>query len=148
MPMERGIGDDGLKRVAKGVTAQEEQTDQQKRQEYWATVKTIAEEIKQEWMEDRDLDIHSRVFEDVDGSWYIIYYHANMIVLDATDNEDALDNAGVDIDTSQGWRHILTQVAFYAMEADVYEALAEIGWDGGESFEGVEDEEEEDEEEF
>lgn len=108
-------------------------------QDYWKNVKSIAEDIKDDWMRDPSLDVNERVWEEVDGHHYIIYYHANMVVLQNSDNDDAISDAGVDIDTSKGWRHILTQVAFYAMERDVYDALEELGFDG-EGFEMEEDE--------
>ena len=105
--------------------------------EYWNTVKAIAQDIKEEYQESGgDFDVEERIWEEVDGSEYIIYYHKNLEVLQNSDNSDEIDNVGAEIDTSKGWQAILTQVAFYAMEADVRDALSEIGygtaaWQGG-----------------
>ena len=64
------------------------------------------------------------VSESVDGSEYIIYYSANEIVLQASQNEP--DGAEVRAlrRKDAGWRTLRTLAAYLAMEADV---LAEVG---------------------
>lgn len=98
------------------------------RAEYWESVRSYAEGILEE-LEIKTLEdfaaredsgeISDRVWETVDNSQWIIYYSYNMTVLDASDNPDAFDDAGIELDVSKGWRHILTQVAFFAMEHDI-----------------------------
>ena len=135
----KGISQEGMKRLAKKVEkpskkAQEKGTGGN---EYWQTVQAIARDIKEEYQESGgDFDVENRIWEEVDGNAYIIYYHKNLEVLQNSDNSDAIDEVGAEIDTSKGWQNILTQVAFYAMEADVRDALSEIGygtaaWQGG-----------------
>lgn len=111
--------------------------------EYWGTVKAIAQEIKDEYKQYGDIDVEQMIAEQVDGSEYIIYYAKNLEVLQNSDNADAIDEVGAEIDTSKGWQNILTQVAYYAMEADVRDALANIGY-GTAAWEGGFDDEEED----
>jgi hypothetical protein len=53
-----------------------------------------------------------------------------MKVLEYSSNDEAFEDQGIELDTSRGWRNILTQVAYWAMFADVEEALSELGWDG------------------
>lgn len=110
-------------------------------QDYLKTVKSVAQGIKEEYENYGDTDIEQMIHEQVDGNHYIIYYHANLIVLQNSDNADAIDDVGMEIDTSQGWQNILTQVAYFAMEQDVRDALEELGYDG----EGFGDEEIEEE---
>lgn len=97
--------------------------------DYWSTVKSVAEGIKDEYTEYGG-DVLDLLHQAVDGNYWVIYYDANIKVLQYSNNDDYYEDAGVELDTSQGWRHILTQVAFWAMYADVEEALSELGWDG------------------
>tara|TARA_Y100000310_G_scaffold316793_1_gene368944 strand:+ start:1267 stop:1764 length:498 start_codon:yes stop_codon:yes gene_type:complete len=94
-------------------------------QEYWQTVKDIAEEIHEQYP-DPDSDNggrNERVHEDVDGSRWIIYYSANQVVLDATNNEpDAGDIIGL-VAPDSTWLHMRTIAAFLAMEADICDVL-------------------------
>lgn len=112
--------------------------------EYWGTVKAIAQDIKDEYKQYGDTDVEELIVQHVDGSEYIIYYHKNLEVLQNSDNADAIDEVGAEIDTSKGWQNILTQVAFYAMEADVRDALADIGYGTAAWQGGFDDDEEED----
>jgi hypothetical protein len=63
------------------------------------------------------------VSESVDGSEYVIYYTANEIVLQASQNEpDGAEVRAMSADDAD-WRTMRTMAAYMAMEADV---LAEI----------------------
>jgi len=92
--------------------------------EYWDTVRSLAECIVDE-CEDQD-EFYDRAFEIVDGSSYVIFYSKNMVVLQCSNNDGAFEDQGIELETSRGWRHILTQVAFWAMLQDVMEALEMI----------------------
>jgi len=92
--------------------------------EYWDTVRSLAEQVVSE-CEDQD-EFYDRACERVDGSSYIIYYSENMVVLQCSNNEDSFEDQGIELETSRGWRHILTQIAFWAMLQDVMEALEMI----------------------
>lgn len=118
--------------------------------EYSDSVEGIAEDIlnelevkTQEDFENVENDVHDRVWENVDSSQWIIYYTKNLTVLEQSQNSDAIDDAGIDLDTSQGWRHILAQVAFFAMEADVKDAIKRQVEDLPETAEDLEETEEE-----
>ena len=141
MVMQRGIRDEGMKRLAKQVQKQGDALGPEDQEpNYSSSVNSLAQGLKEEFQAGEIDDMNDRVWQDVDGSQWIIYYASNMQVLEESRNPDAIDDAGVDIDVSRGWRNILTQVAFYAMEADLWEALSDLGWDG-DSF-GEEDLEE------
>lgn len=103
-------------------------------QEYFKTVEFLATSIKDEWKQDNDLEVFERIHELIEGNHYVIYYSANIEVLQASNNEDAFEDQGGELDTSKGWRSILTQVAYFAMWQDVMDKLEELGFDG-EGFE-------------
>ena len=61
--------------------------------------------------------------ETVDGSEYIIYYSANEIVLEASDNEpDGAEVRAMSADDAD-WRTQRTLAAYLAMELDVLEEM-------------------------
>jgi hypothetical protein len=126
------------------TASRQAQEDTDSQQSYYANIRNIADELHDEWREGQLDDVQQRVHEEVDGSYWIIYYHANMKVLEYSSNDDAIDDMGAELDTSQGWRGVIQQVAYYAMEADLNEALDELGFDG-EGF-PRDDEDDEDEE--
>jgi hypothetical protein len=140
-----GLKSEQIKRIASSLNPQKSGTPIRRESqeagtgggEYWNTVKAIAKDIKEEFENYSDTDVSDQVWQSVDGNEYIIYYDKNLDVLKNSNNSDAISDAGVEIDTSKGWQNILTQVAFYAMEQDVWGALSNLGWDG-DSFEGDE----------
>jgi hypothetical protein len=97
--------------------------------DYLRTVTNIAEEAIAEYPGtdgNFTLDDEARreyVSESVDGSEFIIYYSANEIVLQASQNEP--DGAEVRAMSAEDadWRTLRTLAAYLAMEADV---LAEV----------------------
>ena len=106
--------------------------------EYRAEVEAIAKDIIDSWLRRegkaslRDEDVPDAIYDAVhewvgDHHW-IIYHTHNMGVLENSHNADAIDDLGVELDTSRGWRDILTQIAFWAMRTDVEEAVREE-WD-------------------
>lgn len=94
-------------------------------QEYWQTVKSIAEEALQEYPDDENAQ-GDYVRESVDGSYWIIYYHANEVVLEASHNEPDGDEVRSMSDPSADWRQMRMLAAYLAMELDVLEALQEL----------------------
>ncbi len=104
--------------------------------EYWKSIESIATEIKDEWLDDNDIDIYQFVCENVDNSEWIMYYSENFYVLQHSKNEDAMEDQGLELDTSKGWRNIVNQIAHYAMEQDVQDKLSDLGWNG-DVFEAV-----------
>ena len=60
-------------------------------QQYWSTVKAIAQDIKNERERDETLDTLDLVHGYVDGSSWVIYYWQQKLVLLHTDNLDAID---------------------------------------------------------
>lgn len=89
--------------------------------EYWETVDTIAEDAKDN-AEEYGSDVYDNVNESVDGSYWIIYTHAQLKVLQYTDNKDAIND--VYGDTLEGSADtIITQIAYFAMVQDVMDRL-------------------------
>ena len=92
-------------------------------EDYWDTVRTIAEEAADlTTRDDRDWF----VTESVDGDSYIIYDRGHEIVLSASPNEPDPDEAKAMVDEDADWRKIRMIAAFMAMEADVWSAVKEI----------------------
>jgi hypothetical protein len=96
-------------------------TDKDTYREYWETVDTIAEDAKDN-AEEYGSDVYDNVNESVDGSYWIIYTHAQLKVLQYTDNKDAIND--VYGDTLEGSADtIITQIAYFAMVQDVIDRL-------------------------
>lgn len=93
---------------------------------YWDSVQSIAEEAKE--AEKRGEDASDFIHESVDGSWWVIYTHANVAVLQHTTNEDAAfeqmgSDALIGVDS---FGEVMQRLAFWAMRTDVEEAFAEL----------------------
>lgn len=99
------------------------------RKEYWDEVRSIRENLRDEWKDERgdygDANefIGDRLHEMIDGHQWIIYNSYNLDVIRFTDNEDAyIENFGewpADSDLSR----IHTLAAFEAMRQDVSDGL-------------------------
>ena len=96
--------------------------------EYWNDIAGYATEIMEEAVEadpqdpEEGIDLYDRIHEAVDGSAWIIYTHRALRVMDYTANDDAHEELG-EIPTGTGWSGIVTYVAFWAMRADVTDAV-------------------------
>ena len=98
--------------------------------EYWDAVDRTAADIAARVKDGEDMS--DALFEEIDGSWWITYYHAARAVMQHTENDDACflemgDDACDGIGSFDG---IVTRCAFYAMCADVasrYEGPEEEG---------------------
>ena len=110
--------------------------------EYWDDVRSIAEEIREEYPNPRrhHNERVEAVTENVDGSEWIIYTANHEIVLRETDNEpddrDVRAMSGEDAD----WRTMRQTAAFLAMEMDVHKALRELDREAEEAEEEEETE--------
>lgn len=104
--------------------------DKNTRRDYIDKVTSIVEDIfsdleitTQEQYETHRDDVQDRIWQDVDSSQWIIYTYLNNKVLEYTENEDAYEQQGMELDTSKGFSNIRLQVAFWAMYQDVMEEL-------------------------
>jgi hypothetical protein len=102
----------------------------QEEDNYMADVNSYAEDLKDRFKAGDIDEMSDAVHETVDGSQWIIYYGRNLEVLQNTRHEDNFEEQGMELDTSQGWRAILTQIAYWAMVGDLDDALSNLGWDG------------------
>jgi hypothetical protein len=128
MNFKKGLGEEAFEKLAalrEGAVkeAQEEAT-------YKSDVQSYAQDLKERFAQGDIDEMYDAVHETVDGSQWIIYYGRNLEVLQSTNHEDNYEDQGMELDTSKGWRNIITQVAYWAMIGDVEEALSDLGWDG------------------
>ena len=99
--------------------------------EYWNDIKTMAQEIMDEAVAADPQDpeewdgLWDNVHEAVDGTAWIIYTYRALRVMEYTANDDAHEDMG-EIPTGQGWSGIVTYVAFWAMRADLSDAVWEL----------------------
>ena len=85
---------------------------------YWETVKAIASEAVEEYPDAND-QRDTLVSEGVHDSEYIVWYHANEVVLEASDNEpDGPEVQAMCADNAY-WRTMRMTAARMAMETDV-----------------------------
>ena len=97
-------------------------------QEYWAHVKYLAAEIVAESKE-YGRDIGDVMHETIDGDAWVIYTHLARKVIEFSDNDcEYFDNFGP-VEVSD-WSSLYTSAAYFALRADVYEAIADN--EGGE----------------
>lgn len=102
-------------------------SEQSERADYWRTVAGIAQDALEAWR-DADWDDDARyeaVWEGVDGSQYIIYTCETLRVFQFTDNDGAWEDLGP-LDSTKGWEHVLQQIAFCAMRADVEDKIRDM----------------------
>jgi len=107
-------------------------------QEYWQAVRDCAASAvsNEDWS--KDVDLSDRVHELVDGSQWVIYTWRNLKVLEHTAHFDAYESEGGlhgdksetslsnTPQCSQSLSTILAVSAYYAMQADVHEAIARL----------------------
>ena len=101
------------------------------RAEYYQGVRGIAEEIDQRVKngEIKDQDgWHQAIHESVDGSYWVIYTHANFQVLMCSDNHDAYSEDFGEPPV-QGDSINWAALAFAALERDVMQIVEEPNWD-------------------
>ena len=99
--------------------------EQSAREDYWATVEGIAKDALEAW-KDSDWDddaLNTYVHESVDRNGYIIYTRKTLQVLSFTDNDGAWEDLG--LDSSKGWESVIQQIAYCAMEQDVWDKIHE-----------------------
>lgn len=97
-------------------------------QAYWQNVEVMAQDII-EWVQDEDnIDkarekAYDRLHEDVDGSYWVIYYHAARKTLEYSKNEDAIFDQGM-VNGIKSVNEFNTQAAYWALYQDVMDELA------------------------
>ncbi len=105
------------------TTNKEEPND---RAAYWQTVESIAKEAKE--AEGRGEEAMDFIHESVDGSHYVIYTHANLVVLQEGDNESAaFDEMGDEaLSGCKSYGDVMARLAYWAMRADVEAAFSNL----------------------
>ena len=92
---------------------------------YWDTVNAIAAEIIEECGDDHEARC-DRVHQDVDGSHWVIYTHANLKVIEFSETTPSETEWRSCLPQDAGWAAITAVVAFCLMEADVMSALGRL----------------------
>ena len=96
--------------------------------DYWAEVKSIAEDVIEEHSEYDGEDVFEFVFDMVDGHQWIIYYAYNNDVIKHSGNPDAWEDCYTNEDigrvvTENGMDHARMVQAYFAMRQDVSEEI-------------------------
>jgi len=98
------------------------------RKDYFDSVRATAAEIQEAIADgeytDRD-DVEERIWEEADGSYWVIYHHANLSCLRFSDNWLAIDDVGDEI-SGDSLTDVLVRAAFYAYHADITEYVGDI----------------------
>ena len=108
------------------------------RREYYADIEGIAKDIKDEYdrgqIDDREA-LMDYIHETVDGCDRVIYTHSAQECLLVSEN----DNAGIEALGADGfdWKDGIpwSQLAYFAVEADVFAELERMGLDVNADFE-------------
>src|SRR3990167_3065099 len=108
------------KQITKGVREMEDTVFS-----YRESVENIAKEAIDEYPDDEE-GRKEYVNQSVDGSHWVIYYHANEIVLQASSNEPDGDEVREMSKPDADWRDMRMLAAFMAMEADVNEEIEKL----------------------
>lgn len=89
--------------------------------DYYRSIRSLADgirdEIKDEKPDDREEWLHDRIHETADGSYWVIYTHANLRVMMASDNWLAAEEEGIDLDGPLS--ETLPKHTYYAVCADL-----------------------------
>jgi len=102
--------------------------------EYWSNVEAIGvdaiDEAKryQDHFSAAEEAVDNQIHEACDGSYWVIYTHAATKALVHSDNESAFFDAGMD---ASGWdclSDVVTQLAYFALEQDVWDRM-EDNWE-------------------
>lgn len=97
-------------------------------QDYWQSVRDIADEVEKRVKDEGDGDLHDLVHEEVDGSSWITWYSSAAKVMSYTRNDDALENNNGEC-PSGSWADVTTKFAYYSMCEDVRDELVKRhGW--------------------
>lgn len=98
------------------------------RHKYYSSVRDIAKDIISEQKRDPSLDESDQIWESVDGSYWVIYTHAAFATLWFSDNWLAVNDAIEEglVTELESIEQFMTQAAFFALKADVEEAIEEL----------------------
>ena len=92
--------------------------------DYWDSVKDIATEAREEYPDPDDDGRLEYIWETVNGSEWITHPANNETVLNATNNENAIDQ--VELLPTMDWKQIRMDCALYAMLQDVQDAISKV----------------------
>ena len=93
---------------------------------YWHAVKNLAEAVLER--EAGGEELSDVLHEEVDGSYYVIYYHAARECLEFSSNKDAaFESIGDDaLSGCDSYGMVVTRLAFFALEQDVLAAVEDL----------------------
>lgn len=91
---------------------------------YWDDIRDLAAEIVADNPDDEDAR-EQAIHETADGSEWVIYTRNAYLVALVSDNSDAMDEVGGEA-TGDGIDYAVTAAAFYAVRADLTDAVSAI----------------------
>ena len=91
---------------------------------YFKDVRTIAQMAFDEYGEQGE-EIENFIQETVDGNYWVIYTHAARKVIQYSSNDYQIFDIMGKVEATN-WSDLFTQAAYYAMLADVYQALEQL----------------------
>ena len=90
--------------------------------EYHKSVASYAKEISERSKEE-NAKISDLIHEATDGSSWVFMYYGAKQTIEHSQNSDAYADNDIDLDASQGFNSICSQVAYWALYTDISEAL-------------------------
>jgi hypothetical protein len=117
--------------MSKPTDKQIEDAKQVLRADYYSSVRTYAEDFIGQCRsgEIGDVDtLMDRLHESVDGSYWVIYTHANLQAMQASDNWLAIEDHGAQGETTE-LSSMLPAYVYYALEADILETMSALDFD-------------------
>ena len=99
-------------------------SDQDKKAEYYQSISQMAREIVEQCKRS-DEDVSNMVHKAANSSYWVIYTHANLQAIQASDNWLAYDDDCGD-DLGSSFYTCLTRVVYYAVVADINHEIARI----------------------
>ena len=102
--------------------------------DYWSNVEAIGLDAIQEakdYSDDADEateTVREQITQTVDGNYWVIYTHAALQGLVHSNNESAFFDHGMDASGWDSFSDVVTQLAYFALEADVWDRM-EDNWE-------------------
>ena len=89
--------------------------------QYIKAVRDTAKEVKRSVKAGDVYDEYDALAQAADNE--VIYHNDVLSIIAHTDNLDAIEDQGIPIDASRGVSEVLTQIAYFAFQADVMDEM-------------------------
>lgn len=95
--------------------------EQSERAKYWESINTMADVVENRIENEEIDDLHNVIWEQYEGSEYVIYTSKNLKALQYSNNRP--DEFIHLIDDSSSYQEVLQAMAYKVIEADLYDEL-------------------------